>query len=72
MSLTASMSTMHFLFEIVFILKAIKSDCKEAYDKQNLTLVVISHGIYEINICVCYEGFFCLTMDKPAMSKHIS
>ena len=48
MSLTISMSAMHFLTEIMFILKAIKSQCKGSYDKQNLTLVVISYEIYEI------------------------
>ena len=46
-SLTTSVSAMRFLFEIMLILKAIKSHCKEAYDKQNLTLMVISYEIYE-------------------------
>ena len=36
-----------FLIEIVFILKAIKSHFKGSYDKQNLTLVIISYEIYE-------------------------
>ena len=44
-SLTTFMSAMHFLIEIMFILKAIKSHFKGSYDKQNLTLVVI---LYEI------------------------
>ena len=35
------------LIEIMFILKAIKTNFKESYDKQNLTLLVISHEIYE-------------------------
>ena len=38
---------MCFLLEILSILKAIKSDFKGCYDKQNLTLVVISYEIYE-------------------------
>ena len=36
-----------FLIEIIFILKAIKSYFKGSYDKQNLTLVVISYEIYK-------------------------
>ena len=36
-----------FSFEIMFILKAIKSCFKGSYDEQNLTLVVISYEIYE-------------------------
>ena len=36
-----------FLIEIMLHLKAIKSHFKESYDKQNLTLVVISYAIYE-------------------------
>ena len=46
-SLTPSVSTMGFLHEIMFILKAIKIHFKRSYDKQNLTLVVVSHEIYE-------------------------
>ena len=46
-SLTASMSTTHFLNEIMFILNVIKSHFKGSYDKQNLTLVVVSYEIYE-------------------------
>ena len=46
-SLTTSVPTMRFLIEIMFILKAIKSTFKGQYDKQNLTLVVISYEIYE-------------------------
>ena len=37
----------HFLEEIILLLKAIKSHFKGSYDKQNLTLVVISYEIYE-------------------------
>ena len=36
-------ATMRFLIEIVFILKAIKFHSKVSYDKQNLTLVIISY-----------------------------
>ena len=46
-SMTTSMPSMRFRYEIMFILKAIKSHFKESYDKQNLILVVISYGIYE-------------------------
>ena len=46
-SLTTSVSTMHFLLEILSIFKAIESSFKGSYDKQNLTLVVISYEIYE-------------------------
>ena len=46
-SLTTSVSTMRFHIELMFILKAIKSNYKGSYDKQNLTLMVISYEIYE-------------------------
>ena len=46
MSLTMSVSTVHFHIELLFILKAIKFCFKESYDKQNLTPVVISYEIY--------------------------
>ena len=46
-SLTAFVSTMCFLNEIMLSLKAIKSHFKGSYDKQNLTLVLISYEIYE-------------------------
>ena len=49
-SLTTSMLTMRFLFELLFILKAIKSNFKGSYDKTNLTLVVISYEIYETSL----------------------
>ena len=39
-SLTTSVSTMCFLIEIMFVLKAIKYNFKGSYEKQNLTLVV--------------------------------
>ena len=44
-SLTTSVSTKRLLIEIMFAVKAIKSHFKESYDKQNLTLVVISYEI---------------------------
>ena len=46
-SLTMSVSAMRFLLEILSILKVIKSYIKGSYDKQTLTLVVISYEIYE-------------------------
>ena len=46
-SLISSVSTMCFLTEMMFILKATKSHFKASYDKQNLTLVVIPYEIYE-------------------------
>ena len=46
-SLPTSVSAMRFLFEIMFILKAVKSSFKGSYDNQNLTQVVISYEIYE-------------------------
>ena len=45
-SLTRSVSTMRFLIEIMFILKAMKSHFKGSHNKQNLTLMVISYEIY--------------------------
>ena len=38
-----SMSAMCFPMEIMFILKAIKSQFKGSFDKENLILVVISY-----------------------------
>ena len=49
-SLTTSVSTMRFLLEILFILKATKSSFRKSYDKQNLTLMVISYEIYETSL----------------------
>ena len=49
-SLEMSVTTIHFLIEIMFILKVIKSHFKGLYDKQNLTLVVISYEIHETRI----------------------
>ena len=46
-SLTASVSTMRFLLEVLPILKAIKSHFMGSCDKQNPTLVIISYEIYE-------------------------
>ena len=46
-SLTTYVSVMRFLLKILSILKAIKSNFKKSYDKQNLTLVVILYEIYE-------------------------
>ena len=46
-SLTTFVSTMHFRIEIIFILTALKSSFKGLYDKQNLTLTLISYEIYD-------------------------
>ena len=46
-SLSTSMSTTRFYIEPMFILKAIKSNFKWSYDKQNPTPVVISYAIYK-------------------------
>ena len=40
---TSVVSTMRFLVQIMYTLKAIKSHLKGAYDKQNLTLVVFPY-----------------------------
>ena len=45
-SLPTSLSTMHFLLEMLSILGD-KSNFKGSSDKLNLTLVVISYEIYE-------------------------
>ena len=39
-----------FSYEIMFILKAIKSHFKVSYDKQNIKLVVIQYEIYETSL----------------------
>ena len=46
-SLTMPVSAMLFHIEIMLILKAIKSNFKGSYDKQNLPLMIISYKIYE-------------------------
>ena len=45
--LTTSVTTMRFLIEITFVLKAIQIHYKVPFDKMNLILVVISYEIYE-------------------------
>ena len=60
-SLATSVSTMCFLIEIMFILKAIKSHFKRSYDKQNLTLVVILFEIYETS--QRRNGHLCKVLD---------
>ena len=46
-ALKTTVSTMHFLTEIMVALKAIKFNFKGSCDEKNLTLVVISYEIYE-------------------------
>ena len=46
-SLTTSVSTIRYLAEIMFIFEGDKVPFEVSYDKQNLTLVVISYEIYE-------------------------
>ena len=48
-SLATSLSAVGFLVEIMIIVKGIKYHLKESYDKQNLTLMVIS---YEMTMSV--------------------
>ena len=47
MSLAMTVSAMHFIIEIIFILNKIKSHFKGLYDTQYLTLIVISYNVYE-------------------------
>ena len=49
-SLATSVSTVGFLAEIMIIVKVIKYHLKESYDKQNLTLMVVSYEIYETSL----------------------
>ena len=56
-SLTTSVSTMHFLIEILLILNAIKSHFKSSYDKQNLTLVVITYEIMKLAECLFHKHY---------------
>ena len=42
-----SLTTMRFHIELMCILKATKSRFQGSYNRQNLTLVVISYEIYE-------------------------
>ena len=57
-SLTMIMSIMHFLIGIMFILKAIKFNFIGSYDKQNLTLMVISYEIFETSQRLGGRGHF--------------
>ena len=57
-SFTTSVSTMRFLIETLSILKAIKSNSKGSYDKQNLTPVVIS---YEMTTRVRFSIYYLAT-----------
>ena len=43
---TDSVSTMRFFIERMSVFKAIESNFKGSYDKQNLTLEVISYEVY--------------------------
>ena len=47
MSLTRIVSVMCFLIEMMLFLKAVESQFKGSYDKQNFTLVLKSYGIWE-------------------------
>ena len=51
-SMTTSISAMRYLNEIMFILKVLIFRFKGPYDKQNLTLMVISYEIYEMTTSV--------------------
>ena len=42
-----SVTTMHFSLKKMSNLKAIKSHFERSYDKQNITLMVISYEIYQ-------------------------
>ena len=48
MSLTTSVSTIHFLIEIKIILKAIKSSLKGSYDKMNLKHMAILYEFMKL------------------------
>ena len=63
-SLTTSMSTVGSLNEIMFILKGIKSQFNRSYDKQNLTLVVISYEIYETRQSVRFSIYAQYLLNK--------
>ena len=45
--MTTFVTTMLFFVEIMSTLKAIISSFERSYDKQNITLVVISYEIYQ-------------------------
>ena len=45
--MTTSVTTNAFFVEIISTLKAIKSSFERSYDKQDITLVVISYEIYQ-------------------------
>ena len=67
-SLATSVSAMYFHLELM--LKAIKSRFKGSYDKQNLTLVVISYEIYETRRrLVSYISYEMITSVRSSINR---
>ena len=73
-SLTTSVLTMRFLIEIMFILKPIKSHFKGSYNKQNLTLVIISYETYETRrrLAVSFNSNEMITRGSSPKSRFIN
>ena len=58
-----------FLIEKMFIVQAIKSYSKGSYDKQNLTLVVISYEIYvTLQSLVSWISYKMITSERSPIS----
>ena len=71
-SLTMSMSAVHFLGEILSILKGKKSNFKGSYDKRNLTPKVISYEIYETyQRLVSYISYEMITRVRSCMYRKV-
>ena len=61
---------MCFVIDIIFVFKAIKSNIKGSYNKQNITLVVMSYEIYETRLrLVSYISYEMTTSVRSSIFK---
>ena len=71
-SLTMSVSAVHFLGEILSILKGKNSNFKGSYDKRSLTPKVISYEIYETHQrLVSYISYEMITHVRSSMYRKV-
>ena len=59
--LTITVSALHFPVQIMLVLEAIKSHFKKAFDKQNLTFIVIHMKYMKLD----EDSFHKLHMQRP-------
>ena len=70
--MTTSVTTMYFSLKKMFTLKAIKGHFERSYDKQNITLVVISYEIYHITTRVGLFDKFHVKMRSRVISSMVT